>query len=253
MSPLVQYRQSRLAAPIELGFGFGFRAMLYAGAPALIAASLWAVLSFSGPARSAGLFGLVFFGAAFLLLWLAYRRAEAGAATRIDENGLYFAHIGLGLPWERIGPAWVVETRQQHGISRQAVVLVRETETLMEEADLFGRILIGVATRAASRAGKPESWGGEALVELVDPEATDREAALIGIEGRLSRLRARAEGLGGVPIGAPLALHAGLTPDALAAIVNAETLARRTAAAGAADGADAIEPSPDASGTGQPA
>ncbi len=242
MSPLVQYRQSRLAAPIELGFGFGFKAMLYFGAPLMLAVSLWAVFAFAGPGRAAGLFGLAFFGGAFLLLFLAHRRAEAGAATRLDENGLYFAHLGLGLPWERIGPAWVVETRQQHGVSRQAVVLVQETDTILDEADMFGRMILGVATRAASRAGKPESWGGEPLVELIEPESADRDAALIALEGRLSRLRARAEGLGAVPLGAPLALHAGLTPEALAAIINAETLRRVEEAAPT-----------DASGTGQPA
>ena len=227
MSPLAQYRAHRLADPIALGFGLGFRAMLFVGTPVLILLSLYAALAYSGPLRGVGLFGLLFCGAAFAFLYLAWRRAEAGAAMRLDEDGIFMAHLGLALPWDRLGPAWTVETRQQYGVGKQAVIQLQDLDGAAAEADLIGRLLLGAAQRAASRSDEAASWGGPTLVGLTEPNAPDPEASLPLIEERLKRLRAAAEAQGATPVGAPAAFHTGLSPDNLVAIVNAETLRRR--------------------------
>lgn len=236
MSPLQRYRQHRLAEPIDLGYGLGFRAMLFVVAPLLTLGSLYAALAYQGPGRAVGLFGMAFFGVAAALLYLAYRRADRGAAMRLGPDGIFMAHLGLTLPWARLGPAWVVETRQQHGTSRQAVVMLREPDDAVAAAGAFGRIIIGAASRAAGRARAAASWGGAALLDLAPPTAQDREAAEAILIARLERARDAAEAEGAVPIGAPLALHAGLTPEALAAILNAEFLRRDQIAPGPATG-----------------
>lgn len=228
-APLARYRAQRLATPIALPFGFGFQAMRYGLAPGLAIASLVAAVMLEGPGRAVGLFGLVFFGGATALLWVAARRADGGAALRIGEDGLFLAHVGLTLPWSRLGPAFVMEAEGNHGVARQTVILLREPGEAMTAADPFGRVMLGLARRAAARVGEPKSWGGEILSELVAPAAADPDAALATLEARLERLRRSRVASGATPVAAPPALTGGVTPEALAAMLNAEILARAPA------------------------
>ncbi|MBB4286737.1 hypothetical protein [Roseospira goensis] len=224
MRALDQYQQRGLREPIRVYPGFRFHLLLWGGGGFLLTGAVLMMDSGTGIEPLVGLFGLVFFGFACTVMLIAALRAHRRGVFELSEAGLYMAHLGIVLPWEDIGPAYIQAVRVKGFQLDDVCFVVRHASRHIARVGSVGRLLFKVAKAVShSRKGGAIEWGLRAGLALTEAGlGTHRQMGSI-LERMRQAVLAEPDSL---VFNVPMALRFGVPAEDLLAILNAEVLRR---------------------------
>lgn len=225
MKAIEQYRRDGLSRPIRLRAGLAFRLFFWWGGAFLMLMCVVAILDGGPVEQVAGLFGFVFFGFCLMVLALAWFRGRRRGLVELSEQGLYLSHLGLVLPWQDIGPAWV-HTIHQRGIALKDVTFILGNASRhYDRMDAVGRLLFRISRAVStSRPGGAVDWGLRAVLAAMDAGT----GAHRQIDQALEMMRRSVlDKPDTIVFNVPLVLRLGVSAEDMLAIINAEALARR--------------------------
>lgn len=107
-----------------------------------------------------GAFGILFFGAALLLMVYTLFQSRSRGLLQLSEDGIYLAHLGTVLPWQDIGPAWVSVTRTNGVTSKEVNFVLRNSRIHQKKMSRVGSILVAISRAFShSRPQGKTDWG----------------------------------------------------------------------------------------------
>ena len=170
---LTQYQATGLHPPIRIRAGFRAWLLTVLGAPALVAASMYAMVAGEFTEQILGLIGVAFFGFGFLVLVFALTRATKRGLCEINKRGLYLAHLDYEFPWDDIGPAWVNITRHAGGTTAEVIYPLKNVSTHQAKVGRLGRLLLTASRRIANSSKHGMlNWGLSTLMTLAEASST---------------------------------------------------------------------------------
>lgn len=224
MTPVEQYRSHGLSEPIRIHAGMRFHALLWGGGGFLMLGSVIAMEEGGELEQMIGAFGFVFFGVCLSILLYALVRGGRRGLLEISGDGLYMSHIGVVLPWQDIGPAWIQTVRQSGMALEDVGFVVRNADRHMDRMGPVGRFLFKLSRMMSrSRKGGILDWGLHGFLAAADAGFGSHRQMGDALEK--ARAMAMADP-GAVVFNVPIPLRMGISASDLLGIINAEVLAR---------------------------
>lgn len=225
MTAIEQYRREGLSRPIRLRAGLAFRLFFWWGGAFLMAGSILAMVEGEPLDQMIGLIGFLFFGLCLSILALAWFRGRRRGLVELSEQGLYLSHLGVVLPWEDIGPAWIHTVHQRGFALKDVTFILGNASRHHDRMDAVGRLLFRISRAVStSRPGGAVDWGLRAV--LLAMEAGSGSHRQMGEALEMMR-RAGSEKPDTIVFNVPMVLRFGVSAEDMLAIINAEVLARR--------------------------
>jgi len=245
MKAIEQYRRHGLSQPIRLKAGLAFRLFFWWGGGFLMLGAVLMMVEGTPFEQLLGLFGFLFFGFCFSIMLVAWVRGRRRGLVEVSRDGLYLSHLGIVLPWQDIGPAWV-HTVYQKGIALKDVTFVLDNASRhRDRMDGLGRLLFRISRAVSgSRKGGAVEWGVRATMMAFDAGTGMHRQMNEALEMMRQAVLEKPDA---IVFNVPMVLRFGVSAEDMLAIINAETLAQRGAEVGLGEPTDPAGPATDLS------
>ena len=225
MKAIDQYRRHGLERPIAFRAGIWFHLLLWGGGSFLLLGCLVGLARGGFRAQAVVAFGLLFFGAALGIMLVAWFRSKARGLLELSKEGVYLSHIGIVLPWEDIGPAWISNVTHAGGTTKDVLFLLQNTSQHKRSADALGRLLLNLSKGVSgSKAGDGVDWSLRALLLAIGATGQSRSQFARELEKMRNSL---AEAPDATVFNMPVPLRPGISAEDLVGILNSEVARRR--------------------------
>ena len=166
-----------------------------------------------------GLFGLVFFGFAFGIMFFALFRSGSQRVLELSREGIYMSHIDVVLPWKDIGPAWISITKHLGGRTKNVVFILRNVTQHTAKMGYIGRLLMNMSKKFAhSKSGGIVDWGLNTILFAAEADDMCKQLSI-----ELERMRNSVVNTPDTTVfNIPVPLQFGISAEDLVGIVNQE-------------------------------
>lgn len=224
MKPIEKYQRFGLETPITFRAGVKFHLLLWGGGSFLILGCIMAMADGDVFEQFIGAFGLVFFGLALGILIFALLRSGSHGLFEISKEGIYMSHIGVVLPWEDIGPAWIFISKHQGGKTKDVLFVLRNLSRHSARMGSIARLLMRISKKVAhSESGGSVEWGLKTIFFAADADSDVYDQ----LSSVLDRMRNSVIGEADTTVfNVPVPLRFGVSAEDLLAIINHEVASR---------------------------
>lgn len=223
MKPIEQYRRFGLEKAITIKPGIRFHFLLWGGGSFLILGCIIAMAEGNILEQLIGAFGIVFLGLALGIMFFALIKSGSRGLLEISNQGIYMSHIGVVLPWEDLGPAWLSVIKHQGGRTKDVGFVLRNVSKHTAKMGSLGRMLMGFSKKVShSESGGLVDWGFKALLFAADANDMNDQLAAELARIRNSVMNEPTSTVFNIPV----PLRFGISAEDLVAIINYEVALR---------------------------